>query len=163
QPHATAPADRVPRSQAGLVVCYGVLGFGYVLPATFLPALARELVDDPQIFGLAWPAFGIAAAVSTIATRRHLARVNRLRVWAISHLLMAAGVILPTLWVAPAMIAIAAVAVGGTFMVATMIGLQEARARAPHDPTRLLGQMTAAFAIGQLAGPLVSGVIDLLQ
>jgi hypothetical protein len=28
----------------GVVVCYGVLGFGYILPATFLPALAREVV-----------------------------------------------------------------------------------------------------------------------
>jgi predicted MFS family arabinose efflux permease len=48
-------------------------------------------------------------------------------------------------------------------MVATMIGMQEARARAHGDPTALLGLMTAAFAIGQLAGPLVSGIIDLLQ
>jgi hypothetical protein len=47
-------------------------------------------------------------------------------------------------------------------MVVTMIGMQEARARAPANPTALLGLMTAAFAIGQLAGPLFSGVIDLL-
>ena len=39
-------------------------------------------------------------------------------------------------------------------MVVTMIGMQEARARAPANPTALLGSMTAAFAIGQLAGPL---------
>jgi len=44
-----------------------------------------------------------------------------------------------------------------------MIGLQEARARAPHNPTVLLGAMTAAFAVGQLAGPLVPGIMDLLQ
>ena len=80
-----------------------------------------------------------------------------------SHLLMAAGVVLPSLWLAPATIAVAALAVGGTFMVATMLGLQEARSRAPHNPTQLLAAMTAAFAIGQLAGPLVSGSIDLLQ
>ena len=43
-----------------------------------------------------------------------------------------------------------------------MIGMQEARARAPGNPTTLLGRMTAAFAIGQLAGPVVSGVLDLL-
>jgi hypothetical protein len=43
-----------------------------------------------------------------------------------------------------------------------MIGMQEARARAPGNPTALLGLMSAAFAIGQLAGPLISAVIDLL-
>jgi predicted MFS family arabinose efflux permease len=47
-------------------------------------------------------------------------------------------------------------------MVVTMIGMQEARARAPGNPTALLGLMTAAFAIGQLAGPVVSGTLDLL-
>jgi MFS family permease len=146
----------------GVVVCYGVLGFGYILPATFLPALAREVVDDPQLFGLAWPVFGVAAALSTIATARYFGHVNRLRVWAVSHLLMAAGVTLPSLWLGPVTIAIAALLVGSTFMVVTMIGMQEARARAPDNPTALLGLMTAAFAIGQLAGPVVSGTLDLL-
>jgi predicted MFS family arabinose efflux permease len=146
----------------GVVVCYGVLGFGYILPATFLPALAREVVDDPQLFGLAWPVFGVAAALSTVATARLFGRANRLRVWAVGHLLMAAGVTLPSVWLAPVTIAIAALLVGSTFMVVTMIGMQEARAWAPANPTALLGLMTAAFAIGQLAGSVVSGTLDLL-
>jgi MFS family permease len=146
----------------GVVVCYGMLGFGYILPATFLPALAREVVDDPQLFGLAWPVFGVAAALSTIATARRFGHANRLRVWAVGHLLMAVGVTLPSVWLAPVTIAIAALLVGSTFMVVTMIGMQDARARAPGNPTALLGLMTAAFAIGQLAGPLVSGMLDLL-
>jgi predicted MFS family arabinose efflux permease len=75
---------------------------------------------------------------------------------------MAAGVTLPSLWLTPVTIAIAALLVGSTFMVVTMIGMQEARVRAPDNPTALLGLMTAAFAIGQLAGPVVAGTIDLL-
>ena len=146
----------------GLVICYGLLGFGYILPATFLPALAREVVDDPQLFGLTWPVFGIAAALSTIVTARRFGRANRLRVWAASHLLMATGVVLPSLWLAPMTIAISALMVGSTFMVVTMVGMQEVRARAPGNPTALLGLMTAAFAIGQLVGPVLSGVLDLL-
>jgi predicted MFS family arabinose efflux permease len=159
---STSHADVALGPDAGVVVCYGVLGFGYILPATFLPALAREVVDDPQLFGLAWPVFGVAAALSTIAAARRFGHANRLRVWAVGHLLMAAGVILPSVWLAPATIAIAALLVGSTFMVGTMIGMQEARARAPRNPTALLGLMTAAFAIGQLAGPVVSGTLDLL-
>jgi uncharacterized membrane protein YebE (DUF533 family) len=45
--------------------------------------------------------------------------------------------------------------VGGTFMVATMAGLQLAREARPDDSTRLLSRMTAAFAAGQIAGPLL--------
>ena len=160
--HSTSHPVVTPGPYTGVVVCYGVLGFGYILPATFLPALAREVVDDPQLFGLAWPAFGVAAALSTIASARHFGHANRLRVWAVGHLIMAAGVTLPSLWLAPVTIAIAALLVGSTFMVVTMIGMQEARARAPDNPTALLGLMTAAFAIGQLAGPVVSGTLDLL-
>jgi predicted MFS family arabinose efflux permease len=155
------PTDSAPRSHLGLVMCYGALGFGYILPATFLPALAREVWDNPQIFGLAWPIFGIAAAVSTIVAARCLPRANRLHVWALSHAIMAAGVILPSIWLTPLTILIAALAVGSTFMIATMVGLQEARARSPENPSAALAAMTTAFALGQLAGPLVSGVLDL--
>jgi MFS family permease len=156
------PTDRTIGPYKGLVICYGGLGFGYILPATFLPALAREVVDDPQMFGLAWPVFGLAAALSTVATARLFGRVNRLRVWAVSHLVMATGVVVPSLWLTPETIAISALFVGSTFMVVTMIGMQEARARAPANPTALLALMTAAFAIGQLAGPLFSGIVGLL-
>src|ERR1700732_508234 len=159
---STSHPDVTLGPDTGVVVCYGVLGFGYILPATFLPALARELVDDPRLFGLAWPVFGVAAALSTMAAARGLGHDARLRVWAIGHLVMAAGVTLPSVWLPPLTIAIAALLVGSTFMVVTMIGMQEARARAPGNPTALLGLMTAAFAIGQLAGPVVSGTLDLL-
>lgn len=165
---ASPPATALPRSgdkprrSAGIVICYGLFGFGYILPATFLPALAREVVDDPTIFGLAWPIFGIAAAMSTVVVAVFLHRVNRLRLWACGHLLMAAGVVLPSIWLSLETIAIAAALVGGTFMVITMLGLQEARARSPDNPTAILGLMTAAFATGQLAGPLVAGALDQL-
>jgi MFS family permease len=158
QPRAATRAG----SHTGLVISYGALGFGYILPATFLPALARQVVDDPQVFGLAWPIFGFAAAISTIVAARLFGAANRLRVWSATHILMALGVILPCWQLSPMTIAASALAVGSTFMVATMIGMQEARARAEGDPTPLLGLMTAAFAVGQLAGPVISGALELL-
>jgi predicted MFS family arabinose efflux permease len=147
---------------AGIVICYGLFGFGYILPATFLPVMARQVVDDPAVFGVAWPIFGSAAALSTIVVAPLINRVNRIRVWACSHLLMTAAVALPTIWLSKDAIAVAALLVGGTFMVITMLGLQEARARSPDNPTTILGRMTAAFAVGQLAGPLVSGALERL-
>jgi MFS family permease len=141
---------------AGLVVCYTLLGFGYILPATYLPALARQLVDDPRVFGLAWPLFGFAAAVSTVFVSWRLARANRLAVWAASHLVMAIGVLLPAVWTRLSSVAFAALLVGGTFMVITMVAMQEARARAESRATQVLGRMTAGFALGQLVGPLVN-------
>jgi len=152
---SAAPAP-VPRGSTGLVVCYGLLGFGYILPATYLPALARELVDDPQRFGLAWPLFGLAAAVSTLLAARALRRWRQLDVWAACHLLLALGCALPLVGGSLTLIALAALAVGGSFMVATMAGLQQARRLAPERPAALLARMTAAFALGQIAGPLLA-------
>src|SRR5207248_6179908 len=61
-----------------LVICYGVFGFGYIIPATYVPAMARAIVPDPAIFGWAWPLFGAAAAASTMFAPRALG--NR-RLW----------------------------------------------------------------------------------
>lgn len=144
----------------GLIACYGLMGFGYILPATFLPALARTVVDDPRLFGLAWPVFGAMAAVSTVLAGWWMRRATRLQVWATSQLAMGIGVLLPSVVVNGATIALSALLVGGTFMVITLAGVQEMRARAtPETAARLVGRITAAFALGQIAGPIVSALL----
>jgi MFS family permease len=159
-----APARAVvqtstPVKTAGLVACYGILGFGYILPATFLPVLARAVVTDGHLFGLAWPVFGFTAALSTLLAGWTMRRASRLQVWAVSHTIMAIGVLVPSLWPSGVAIAVSALLVGGTFMVVTMVGIQEIRARAHGEPTALVGRMTAAFAIGQIAGPITSSLL----
>jgi hypothetical protein len=158
-PARTASARPLPRGTTGLVACYGALGFGYILPATFLPVLARSVVADPRLFGLAWPVFGLTAAVSTLAAGALMRHASRLQIWAVSHVLMGIGVLLPSLWLGGVTIALSALLVGGTFMVITMAGVQEIRARASGDPTALVARMTAAFALGQIAGPVASSLL----
>lgn len=154
--HTAQPIDAETR---GLVLCYGLMGFGYILPATFLPAMARNVVDDPRLFGLAWPLFGATAAASTILAGWLLRRATRLQIWAACQWLMGAGVLLPGLWLNGLSIAASALLVGGTFMVITMAGVQEMRARAPAQAAALVGRITAAFALGQIAGPVLSALL----
>jgi hypothetical protein len=158
-PSRAATAAPPPASTAGIIICYGVFGFSYILPATFLPVLARSAVEDPRLFGLAWPVFGLLAILSTFGAGWCARHASRLQVWAAAHLLMGVGVLLPSLWLSGLTIALASLLVGGTFMVVTMTGVQESRARAPHDPTPLLGRMTTAFAVGQIAGPVASSLL----
>ncbi|MCW5635151.1 MAG: YbfB/YjiJ family MFS transporter [Rubrivivax sp.] len=158
QPAGAGQGARQGARQGALVLCYGAMGFGYIAPATFLPAMAREQVDDPLVFGLTWPLFGLAAAVSVAVAARWLAAWPRRRVWALAHAAMALGTALPLANLAGrslAALAASALLVGGTFMVATMAGLQLAREQRPADPTPLLARMTASFAAGQIAGPLL--------
>ncbi|WP_323018025.1 YbfB/YjiJ family MFS transporter [Castellaniella sp.] len=153
---AEAPPDPTPSPlHWGLILCYGVYGFGYILPATFLPAQARLLVPNPWLFSLAWPVFGLAGAVSTLIASRFARRFSRPQVWAGAQIIMAVGVLLPAIWHSLPAILIAATCVGSTFMVITMVGLQEAQATVgPAGAKRQMAAMTASFALGQLIGPL---------
>jgi hypothetical protein len=137
-----------------LIMCYGAFGFGYIIPATFLPAAARAMVDDPTVFGWVWPLFGIAAAGSTVMASALLGNLQPRRAWTYSQFVMAIGVALPAVRPGLASIMVSAICVGGTFMVITMAGMQEARRIAARNAPRLMAAMTAAFATGQLVGPL---------
>jgi predicted MFS family arabinose efflux permease len=150
-------AARAPwrRGWWGLVLAYGAAGLGYIIPATFLPVMAWREIQDPALFGLAWPVFGAAAALSTLVAALPAGADNR-RVWIASQLIMAAGVALPAVVPGLAAVMVSALCVGGTFMVITMAGMQEARAAGGGHPTGLIAAATAAFALGQIAGPLLA-------
>jgi len=155
----TRPERRWSLAHARLVFAYGAFGFGYIIPATFIPALARDLVGDAAGFGWAWPAFGAAAALSTLALTLAAKRLSARRLWVAAQLVMALGVSAPVAWPGSLGIALAAVCVGGTFMVITMAGMVEARRLARLDVAGLMAAMTAAFAIGQIIGPVLVSVI----
>lgn len=145
-----------------LLWCYGALGIGYIIPATYLPDMAHRYINNPLVFGLAWPVFGLTSLVSTVVAARWLAHVDDRKLWAASYVLMAAGDVLPVVWTTFAAILLAALLVGSTYMVVTMQGLREARRAAGAEATPFIAVMTATFAIGQIAGPLVvSGVAHL--
>ncbi len=137
-----------------LVLCFGATGFGYIIPATFLPAMARQAIHDPAVFGWSWPVFGAAAMASTVAAAVRSGTISNRHVWITSQLIMAFGVALPVIWHGITAIMLAALFVGGTFMVITMASMQEARAIGGRNPTGLIAAMTAAFAFGQIAGPI---------
>ncbi|MEO8937431.1 MAG: YbfB/YjiJ family MFS transporter [Burkholderiaceae bacterium] len=156
--HAASLANAPPLDRDGwlLIVCYGVAGFGYIVPATFLPAVARALVNDPAVFGWIWPAFGIAAAISTIGVSTFLSHIAPRTVCALGMIVMAVGTVVPVLQMSIAALVVSAICVGGTFIVVTLAGLQEARRIAHASPARAVAGLTASFALGQLVGPLLA-------
>ena len=148
-----APA-RWDAESARLVFCYGAFGFGYIVPATFLPVMARQVVSDPAVFGWAWPLFGVAAAASTFLAGAFVTALGTRRLWIAGHLVMAAGVVAPVLQAGIGAIMASALLVGGTFTVITMAGFQEGRRVGGPHATRMIAAMASAFAIGQIVGPV---------
>jgi MFS family permease len=156
QAASAAGAGRAPLSRHAWIaaLCYGAFGYGYIIPATFLPALARQVITDPAVFGWVWPVFGAAAAVSTVFAARLLPSLSPRRLWAYAQWVLALGVIVPVFAVNLYSLLFAALCVGGTFMVITMAGIQEARRLGGAQSARLVALYTAAFALGQIVGPL---------
>jgi len=147
-------AFRWTRDSVLIVICYGVFGFGYIIPATFVPAMAKQIVSDPAVFGLSWPLFGLAAMVSTLAAGWFGRALGNRGLWVACSLVMAVGVAAPAVSPGMAAIMVAAVCVGATFVVVTMVGMQEARKVGGAHSRTLMAAMTASFAAGQIAGPL---------
>ena len=145
--------------QARLVIAYGAYGFGYIIPATFLPVMAREVVSDPAVFGWAWPMYGAAAMLSTLGVAHFAGHYSNRAVSIASHFVMALGVAAPVYWPGIGGIVLAALFVGGTFVVFTLVGLQDARSVAGAGAPRLMAAMTAAFAFGQIVGPLAVSLL----
>ncbi|MEN5165931.1 YbfB/YjiJ family MFS transporter [Achromobacter kerstersii] len=154
--HPTPAATRLPPAIGQLALHYGVFGVGYIIPATFLPAMAKEIFPDPAIFGWAWPLFGLAAAVSCLLVPRLARARDEKRVWQAAQALMALGMLTVALWHHIAAVIVAALLVGGTFMVITQAGILTARRTAGAAAPRAAAVMTAAFAAGQILGPLLA-------
>ncbi|HZZ92614.1 MAG TPA: YbfB/YjiJ family MFS transporter [Usitatibacter sp.] len=149
------PGAFLPPRALGLGVCYAAFGFGYIIPATFLSAMAHEAAHGGFLYAASWPLFGIAAAVSTTLVTRLAGRANPRNVWIAGHAVMAFGVAIAAMASGIAAVIACGLLVGGTFMVVTMAGMQEARREAGADASRMLAVMTSSFALGQIAGPLL--------
>jgi len=135
-----------------LVACYGSFGFGYIVPATFLPVMARAAIDDPSVFGWAWPVFGVTAAASTFAAAGLSRSLGNRRLWSLGHVVMAVGLVLPVIRPGIGSIMLSAILVGATFTVITMAGFQEGR---EVGGVRMIAAMASAFAVGQIGGPVL--------
>lgn len=160
-PRTQPPANRAGGASAWLlVVCYGAYGFGYIVPATFLPAMARQIIADPLSFGSAWPIFGIAAALSTLLASTLGTWLSPRRVWISSMVVMAVGVAAPLFVPGLAGILLSALLVGATFVTITLAGMQEARRIYGAAARPVMAAMTSAFAVGQLVGPILVALVE---
>jgi predicted MFS family arabinose efflux permease len=149
----------LPRPALIAAACYAAFGFGYIIPATFLPALARGYIDNPAMFGLVWPVFGAAAALSTFASCLFGRGLTPRQLWMRAKWVLSAGVLAPAIAVNVPTLLLSAVCVGGTFMIITMAGIREALRLGGAPASLAVGVMTAAFGAGQIGGPLTVSLL----
>jgi predicted MFS family arabinose efflux permease len=143
-----------------LIALYGVPGFGYIITATFLPVIARAALPAgspwPDLF---WPMFGGALVAGALAGARLPAHCD-------NRTLLAGGYVLQALGIASGIVsptaggfALGSVLIGLPFTAITLFAMREARRLYGDDAAGLMGYATAAYGLGQIAGPLVAAPI----
>ena len=140
------------------ILAYGLFGFGYVITATFVSDMVRA---DPVLQPAeqwVWLCVGLTAAPSAPLWTWAGRRWDTERAFAAACLIEAVGVALSVsggMW----RVLLGAGLVGGTFVGLTAMGLVKVRRLSGPDPRRNLALMTAAFGLGQMAGPTLAGVL----
>jgi MFS family permease len=139
-----------------LAIVFGLAGFGYIIIATFLPVIARHAMPGSPWVDLFWPIFGVGVAVGAwLVTRVGLHR-NNMRMLMVLYVIQAAGVGIGAVWPTVTGFVLCSVLVGTPFLAITSIAMREARRLWGAHATKLIGLMTASYATGQIAGPLVA-------
>ncbi len=140
-----------------LIVAYGLFGFGYIVTATFIVAMARRLDHATLVEPLTWIVFGLIAAPSVLLWQRLTLRFGMFRVLRIAYVVEAVGVLLAGFGSGHVALVSGGALLGGTFMGITALGLIAARQIAESHQGRAIGLMTASFGLGQLLGPAIAG------
>lgn len=153
-PGASNVQDRPPRAAlAAFTLAYGLAGFGYIITATFLPVIARQALPGSLWLDLFWPLFGLGVAAGALFTVRLPVHWDRRHLLMACYGLQALGVLLTVWWPTLAGFALGSLLLGLPFTAITLFAVQEARRLAPHNASALIGLLTAAYGLGQIAGP----------
>ncbi|MGX9373637.1 YbfB/YjiJ family MFS transporter [Pantoea ananatis] len=161
RPEQAPPSLVLTRNLRRLVLSYSLAGFGYILPATFLSQMAAVRFPGSAMAQFVWPIFGGAAVIGIvlgIVTRKTGSSHARLAVtlWA-----QALGVLAAALLPGFSGLLIGALLVGGGFLCVVQLSLLCARELAPQHMRYMAGLLTTGYAVGQLAGPMLSSLSTL--
>lgn len=146
------------------LLAYCLFGLGYIGYMTFIIAYLRQLNVAAEVTQWFWVGIGICAALSGFTWRVPIRSLSPR--WALFWILlaMAVGVTLPVMSTSIASIALSAVLFGSSFLTIVTVITKEVKALLPADRwTAVVGNATALFALGQLLGPTLTGLIADLQ
>ena len=136
-----------------LAIAYGLDGLGYIITATFLPVIARQVMPGSVWLDLFWPLFGLAVIAGALISTRISLKGDLRYLLAASYIMQAVGVII-TVWLpTPLGFALGSLLLGLPFTAITFFAMQEVRRLKPDSVASYTGLLTAVYGLGQIAGP----------
>jgi MFS family permease len=137
-----------------VVLAYGLFGLGYVIHATFLPAMVRAAGHPPSAAAWIWVLVGVAVLPATLFWQRIARRIGARAAIAACYAVEGATALVPLALDSIVGAAVAAAGLGATFIPVTGLALPYARGLDASHGARAIGTMTAAFGLGQIVGPV---------
>ena len=160
---ASAPepstTSKTPKWLPWLLVAYGLEGLGYIVTGTFIVAIAEH---TPAFSGNAtsvWVIVGLAAIPSCVIWAYFGSNYGYMLSLMILLIIQSIGIALPALSDSSTSFYVSAILFGATFMGVTTLATAFARNKNPHGSARVIAIMTTIYALGQMIGPSIAGVL----
>ncbi|XOQ14728.1 MAG: YbfB/YjiJ family MFS transporter [Shouchella clausii] len=146
------------KAKYALYISYTGEGFGYIIFGTFITAM---LVQNPSFTfesSYVWAIVGVGAIPSCLFWSWLGTRLSSIRALKWAYMTQIISILIPVFTDHLLLTLLSALGFGATFMGITTLTLTLAKSLEAAGPNLVSG-LTAAYAIGQLLGPVVAGTI----
>lgn len=142
-----------------LITAYGLEGLGYIVTGTFIVSIAAKIPSFSSHSSVVWMAVGFAAIPSCILWSLLAKYWGYVKSLTAAMAFQSLGILLPVFSMSQASLIISALLFGATFMGITVLSTTLAYRISPDKSSRVIGSLTAVYAVGQMAGPAIAGVL----
>ncbi len=139
-----------------LILAYFTEGVGFVVQGTFLPDIINSLEGLEGYGNLGWLIVGLAGIPSSILWMRLAHRYGSVNIIIIAMALQIIGILIPAFSTNIILNLLSGAIYGSTFIGLVALFMHLGGKLAAPNPVVLMGSMTAAYGIGQVAAPLYS-------
>ncbi|MBT2632883.1 YbfB/YjiJ family MFS transporter [Bacillus sp. ISL-101] len=143
-----------------LIIAYGLEGLGYIVTGTFIVSIAEKTSYFHNGATLVWMMVGLAAIPSCLIWSLLAKKWGYIKSLVLAMALQSLGIAMPVFWMSKTSFVISALLFGATFMGITTLATTVGREMNPSDSSRTIGILSAIYALGQLIGPTLAGVLS---
>ncbi|MGR5984205.1 YbfB/YjiJ family MFS transporter [Bacillus cytotoxicus] len=142
-----------------LILAYGFEGFGYIITGTFLVMIVERMTHSLFYASWSWIIVGIAVIPSSYLWSSLAQKYGTTRTLTFAYILQMISILSPLLLPNVLGSFLSALFLGGTFVGITILTTTEAKRIQPNESNKIIGYTTGVYGIGQIIGPILTGVI----
>jgi predicted MFS family arabinose efflux permease len=143
-----------------LIIAYGLEGLGYIVTGTFIVSIAQKTPSFSGDATFVWMIVGLAAVPSCIIWSSLAKKWGFVKSLVFAMTLQSLGIAMPVFLMSQTGLVISALLFGATFMGITTLATTLARQISPSNSSSIIGFLTAIYAVGQMIGPTIAGILS---